>query len=99
LCKTTTAQLNFSAHEFQKRYQGFLTQPPKRHPKILVGRIEMENARSGYAVPSPKLVGDESQARLVMSSGGGRTLTVHDLDRPQHSATLVTKYLPQAATS
>jgi len=99
LCKTTTAQLKFSAHEFQKRYQGFLNFPPARHPKVLKGRIEAENARSGYAVPSPKLIGDESQARLVMNSGGGRTLAVHNLDHPQHSATPVTKYLPQTAAS
>jgi len=99
LCNTTTAQLKFSSIEFQKRYQGFLNFPPKRHPKVLKGRIEAQNAQSGYAVPSPKLIGDEGLARLVMSTGGGRALTVHDLDHPQHAANPVTKYLPQMVAS
>jgi len=99
LCQTTTAQLKFSGIEFQKRYQGFLNFPPKRHPKVLKGQIEAENAQSGYTVPSPMLIGDESQARLVMSTGGGRALTVHEYNSPHHAATPVTKYLPQAATS
>jgi len=99
LCQTTTAQLKFSSIEFQKRYQGFLNFPPKRHPKVLKGRIEAENTCNGYAVPSPKLIGDEDQARLVMSTGGGRALTVHEYSSTHHAATPVTKYLSQAATS
>jgi len=99
LCHTSTTQLTFSSIEFQKRYQGFLTHPPKRHPKILVGQIALENARNGYGVAEPALIGDAQQARLVMETGGGPSLTVHAPNHPQHAATPVKKYLAQAATS
>ena len=96
LCAETTEQLHFSRLQFQKRYQHFLIQAPKRYPKVLTGHIEAQNRRNGFEeVPSPVLVGNKIKARLVQSGGGGVSLEIHE-HRPQQGKVIaLSHYVPK----
>jgi hypothetical protein len=37
---------------------GFLIKKPERHPKYLVGITETDNAKNGFEIKPPVLVGD-----------------------------------------
>ncbi len=76
LCSTTLNELPFRANEFQKRYMGFLIKKPERHPKYLVGIAETDNAKNGFEVKPPILVGDAKKAEGVMLSGGSTPLAI-----------------------
>jgi len=76
LCSTTLDALPFRANEFQKRYMGFLIKKPERHPKYLVGITETDNAKNGFEVKPPLLVGNPKKAQQVMLTGGGRPLAI-----------------------
>lgn len=69
LCKTIVDELPFRAHEFEKRYSGFLQQPPLHYPRQLTGIIEHYNAMQGYFSPAPVLFGDATQALRVYQNG------------------------------
>jgi len=60
----------FVARDFQARYRayksrGFLPEYPRR----LIGRVNGENASSGYAMEPPVYVGDKGACRLVEQGG------------------------------
>jgi len=76
LCSTTLEALPFRANEFQKRYMGFLIKKPERHPKYLAGLAEIDNAKNGFEIKPPLLVGDAKKAEQVMLTGGGRPLAI-----------------------
>lgn len=68
----------FKAREFEKRYQSYKVQGPREYPRKLIGRFEVENAKNGYPVPEPVLIGNQEQARLVYEKG--ETLRLGKLD-------------------
>jgi hypothetical protein len=82
LCSVTLDELPFRANEFQKRYMGFVIKKPNRHPRYLCGIAEGENAKNGYAVKPPLLIGDPKKAEQVMISGGGQALSVQESYQP-----------------
>lgn len=79
LCSMTLEDLPFRSREFQKRYMGFVIKKPNRYPKYLYGLSECENAKNGYDVESPLLIGDAGRAERVMLNGGGMPLLVQPL--------------------
>ncbi len=76
LCEMTLKELPFSSLEFQKRYQGFVNKPPRRHPPYLCGMVERDNTKEGYPFSVPVLVGDAKKAQIVIATGGGNPLLV-----------------------
>lgn len=74
LCRSTHEQMPFTANKFQKRYMGFVLKKPNRHPSRLCGIAESENAKNGYAIDNPVLLGDAVKAEAVMQTGGGVSL-------------------------
>jgi len=81
LCSVTSNELPFRANEFQKRYMGFLIKKPARYPKYLVGIIETDNAKNGFEIPFPLLIGNPAKAEEVIKRGGGTSLLVQTLTR------------------
>ncbi len=69
LCSKNNSQMPFCANEFQKRYMDYVNKKPKRHPKYLLGIIEYENVKNGYAIEAPLLIGDPGKAEEVIKSG------------------------------
>ncbi len=86
LCDITLKELPFASLEFQKRYQGLIMKPPRRHPPYLCGIVERDNAKDGYPILPPLLVGDTQKAQAVIATGGGNPLLVQ---RPQSIQDLV----------
>jgi len=76
LCTMTNDDLPFRAREFQKRYMGFVIKKPMRYPKCLYGLSHSENAKNGYAIELPLLIGDAAIAEQVRLNGGGIPLIV-----------------------
>jgi hypothetical protein len=71
LCSLTFEELPFRAHEFQKRYMGFVNKKPERHPQYLKGLTELENAKNGFPLPATRLLGDLKKSAEVMRLGNG----------------------------
>lgn len=71
LCNTPTEKdLEFRMHEFNKRYQGYVIQGGKMdYPPYLIGKSEAGNAREGYRVDPPLLLGDQQKAQQVFEGG------------------------------
>jgi len=84
LCSKTHDSMPFSANEFQKRYMGFINKKPNRHPKYLLGTSECENAKNGYPINPPVLLGDVKKAEQVMLTGGGMPLLIHHSSQSVH---------------
>ena len=76
LCTLTNDDLPFRAREFQKRYMGFVIKKPLRYPQCLYGLAACENAKNGYIVAPPLLIGEALIAEQVMLNGGGVPLIV-----------------------
>jgi hypothetical protein len=74
LCSMKNDQMPFCANEFQKRYMGFVIKKPHRYPRYLCGITECENAKNGYEVKAPILLGDAVKAEEVIKTGGGTPL-------------------------
>lgn len=71
LCSVKNEQLPFYANEFQKRYTGYVNKKPTRYPKYLFGITECDNAKNGYDMTPPILLGDAAKAEEVIQTGGG----------------------------
>ena len=69
LCKITQKELPFRAHEFEKRYLGYVLHPPQHFPKQLIGLIESQNNLQGYGSDQPFLIGDIVQAHQTYRQG------------------------------
>ncbi len=87
LCSRNNTQMPFCANEFQKRYMGFVSKRPKRHPKYLLGVIECENSKNGYPVEAPLLIGDPIKAEEVLKSGKEAPLLT------QHANQLLSQFI------
>jgi len=84
LCSLTETHMHYRAHEFQKRYQGFINTPPAHYPKYLSGILERDNAQSQHKSRTPPvLIGDQHTAEQVMLTGGGTSLS-HPLSPTVH---------------
>ena len=81
LCTIKNEDLPFRANEFQKRYMGFISKSPNRHPKTLCGITEIDNAKNGYATDALLLIGDAKKAKQVIESGGGTPLSIQSLSQ------------------
>lgn len=81
LCSMNNDQMPFCANEFQKRYMGFVSKKPNRHPKYLYGLTECENTKNGFDIVPPLLIGDAKKAEQVIIGGGGAPLLVHELSQ------------------
>jgi hypothetical protein len=85
LCRVDSDQYPFTQNEFVTRYKGYKVRgevPP--YPARLIGAPEDYNARQGYPVAPPLLIGDARKAQAVLS-GGSNT--------PRIALTESTKYL------
>ena len=60
---------------------GFLHKNPERHPKYLVGITETDNAKNGFEIQPPVLVGNAKKAAHVMLTGGGTPLAIQTFTR------------------
>lgn len=73
LCSTEEKELPFRARDFQSLYRGFaLRREIPHYPRVLIGRINAENARMGYPTAPPVLIGDKETAQKVLQFGGSR---------------------------
>ncbi len=79
LCSMTLNDLPFRAQEFQKRYMAFVIKKPTRYPSCLHGLSALENAKNGYEVELPLLIGDAAKAEQVRLNGGVVVLNVEPL--------------------
>jgi hypothetical protein len=90
LCRTDSEQYPFTQNEFVNRYRGYKMRgevPP--YPSKLIGTPEDYNARQGYPVQPPLLIGDPKKAQLVLQNGS---------NTPRIAFTEATKFLPANAT-
>lgn len=73
LCGISDSDLPYKRQEFTKRYKGYLSRPPARHPAKLIGISSASNMqRFPNYKPDPILIGNPQQAMLVHESGGER---------------------------
>ncbi len=79
LCSMTLDGLPFRALEFQKRYMAFVIKKPAHYPSVLYGLSALENAKNGYEVELPLLIGDAAKAEQVRLNGGVVVLNVEPL--------------------
>jgi hypothetical protein len=65
----------FVKNEFVNRYRGYKmrSQTPD-YPPVLIGISEANNGKRGYNIEAPTLVGDQAQARLVLSGGSNKPI-------------------------
>jgi hypothetical protein len=85
LCRVDVEQYPFTQNEFVTRYRGYKMRgevPP--YPSKLIGAPEDYNARQGYPVAPPVLIGDARKAQLVLLGGS---------DTQRIALTEATKYL------
>jgi hypothetical protein len=71
LCKGSDRALSFRAHEFEKRYGGYLLHEPVAYPRQLTGQFEADNGIKGFESKQPILIGDEHRALQVYLGGQG----------------------------
>lgn len=70
LCEKTDDDWPFVAKEFETRYRGFKSRSERvEYPAKLIGIFEAHNAKEGYEVAAPMLIGDASKAQEVLRLG------------------------------
>lgn len=70
LCRIDEKDLPFRAHNFEKRYMGWIFNPPIHYPKHLAGILELHYYQEkGYETPPPLLIGNQEKALLVYEGG------------------------------
>ena len=83
ICAIYADKMSYRAHEFQKRYLGYVHQPPCRYPKYLRGIAESENVKAGFTAAMPLLLGNPEQAKQVILLGASTALAVQQLEQPE----------------
>jgi len=70
LCQKDNEEWPFVAKEFENRYRGYKARnvTPEYPPK-LIGMYEAHNAKEGFKVAPPMLIGNSEQAKLTMRHG------------------------------
>jgi len=76
-CGCSEQEKPFRNREFEKRYQGYVLQPPTDYPRKLVGITESSNGMRGLTewVKPPMLAGDEKKALEVYNHGTARAVS------------------------
>lgn len=75
LCGKKETEWPFVQKEFENRYRGYrLHERTPDYPPRLTGLTEAQNARQGYPLDPPILIGDEARAKRVLSGGSKVTL-------------------------
>lgn len=69
MCRVTEKEFPFRHAEFVKRYRGYIGRPPQQYQARLTGTNNAHNARGGFALEAPMLVGDRVQAIEVLRAG------------------------------
>jgi hypothetical protein len=90
LCRVDVEQYPFTQNEFVTRYRGYKMRgevPP--YPAKLIGAPEDFNARQGYPVAPPVLIGDARKAQLVLQGGS---------NSPRIAFTEAGRFLPDSTT-
>lgn len=90
LCRVDVEQYPFTQNEFVTRYRGYKMRgevPP--YPAKLIGVPEDFNARQGYPVADPVLIGDAHKAQLVLQNGS---------NSPRIALTEAANFLPASTT-
>lgn len=65
----------FVAKEFENRYRGYkMRGEVPEYPRVLTGMANAHNAKEGFRLQPPMLIGDEVKARRVMAGGTAGTL-------------------------
>lgn len=65
----------FVAREFENRYRGYAMRNDRpEYPPVLIGIADADNARRGFRVSAPRLIGDAAQAQAVIEGGTERQL-------------------------
>ena len=68
-CKTEMSELHFLQSRFIKQYQAFCVNTPADYPRLMVGRYQAENTRSGFHSAPPVLIGDAGKCRQTYLAG------------------------------
>jgi len=73
LCDVKEDELPFRAKEFENRYRGYAQrrEVPSYEP-VLIGRANTHNAKGGYRLSPPALVGDAETCKQVMRLAQGK---------------------------
>lgn len=69
VCSITDKVSPFKQKEFCERYTAIARRNPTRYPSHLPGVFELENKHGSHPFPPPALVGDQSKAERILSSG------------------------------
>lgn len=65
----------FVAREFENRYRGYAMRGERpEYPAVLIGLSDAENARTGFRLGAPRLIGDPLRAQRVIEGGSDRPL-------------------------
>jgi len=75
LSEKTVQEMNFLAHEFKKRYAGYVLHPPESYPRQLTGRLDWQNSQLGHENQPPLLVGNAQKAEQIYRQGRAATLS------------------------
>jgi hypothetical protein len=82
LCRSTSDELPFVQKRFCDTYKAYSgRQDRPKHPPMLLGAHDAENARRGYRSQQPALIGSPATAQAVIQSGefGARTTPIQHL--------------------
>jgi len=74
VCGTSEDEMPFKSKEFEKRYRAALLSGLNDIQPILIGSSDAYNARNGFEVSPPRLVGKEDKCQLIMNNHVGEFL-------------------------
>lgn len=79
-------ELGFTAHDFEKRYIGYLNSPPRNYISSLTGLVDLNNSANFHSSKKQvRFIGDESKAKQVMLTGQSPGLKTQSLTFNQSS--------------
>lgn len=82
LCRSTNDELPFVQKRFCDTYKAYSSRQDRpKHPPMLIGAHDAENAKRGYRSQAPALIGNPAAAQAVIQSGefGARTTPIQHL--------------------